>query len=175
MKIGFAKYLTIVLLGVGALGLSTSKVSAQARPSSKGSVISLNLLALALQGPLDVQYEWRTAPTNSWALRGYFWPSRDQFSAFGLGGAYRFYIADSRALTGLSVAPAADIYFFSSSVLDKTATVFELGGDLAYKWIFDSFAVEPLFGIRIGFGGSETATYATGFVPFLAVNLGYAW
>lgn len=175
MKIGIAKLTAIILLVAAALGSTTNTASAQARPSSKGSVISLDVLELALQGPLSIQYEWKTSPVNSWALRGYFWPTRGDYSAFGVGGAYRFYIADSRALTGLSVAPAADVFFFNSSLLSKTATIFEIGGDLAYKWIFDQFSVEPMFGIRIGFGGAESVTYATGFLPVLAVNLGYAW
>jgi hypothetical protein len=175
MKIGIAKFISTLLLCVVVLGISRSTASAQARPSSKGSVISLDVLELALRGPLAIQYEWKTTPVNSWALRGYFWPARDYYSAFGVGAAYRFYVADSRALTGLSVAPAGDVYFFSSSELDKSATIFLVGGDLAYKWIFDAFAVEPMFGIRIGFGGSESVSYATGFLPVLSVNLGYAW
>jgi hypothetical protein len=175
MKIGIVKFITAAMLLVGALGISTTNASAQARPSSKGSVLSLDVLELALQGPLSIQYEWRTTSVNSWALRGYFWPARENFSAFGLGGAYRFFVADSRALTGLSVAPAADIFFFSNSFSDRSATVFDIGGDLAYKWIFDAFSVEPMFGIRIGIGGSQTVSYATGFLPVLSVNLGYAW
>jgi hypothetical protein len=175
MKIGIAKFIAAALICVGALGISSTSASAQARPSSKGSVISLDVLGLAYGHPLTIQYEWRTGPTNSWALRGYFWPTRDNFSAFGVGGAYRIYVADSRALTGLSIAPAADVFFFSNSYADRTAMVIDIGGDLAYKWIFDQFSVEPMFGLRIGIGGSETASFATGFQPVLSANLGYAW
>jgi hypothetical protein len=175
MKNGFARIITAALLCLATVGMFTSHASAQARPSSKSNVLSIDVLELALRGPLALQYEWKSTPVNSWAVRGYFWPARDGFSAFGVGGAYRFYIADSRALTGLSVAPAADIFFFSNSFSDRTATIFDIGGDLAYKWIFDQFSIEPMFGIRIGIGASETVSYATGFLPVLSANIGYAW
>ena len=174
MKIGIAKLasaLVIVAVLFGIVGNSRG----QARVSSKNNVISLDPIGLAYSGYALFQYEFKTGPTNSWALRAILWPARDAYStAFGLGAAYRIYIADSRALTGLSVAPAADVVFFRAVDAGVAgATIFDIGGDLAYKWIFDQFSVEPMFGLRIGFGSQ--VTYATGFQPVLALNLGYAW
>jgi hypothetical protein len=161
----------------GSVLFTSGSAYAQARPSPAENVISLDPLELALLGPLNVQYEWKSGPVNSWALRGHFW-GRTGWTGFGLGGAYRFYIADSRALTGLSVAPAADIFFFSNSELGYSATDLLIGGDLGYKWIFTQFSVEPIVTFRIGIGlGSSISnfTYATGAVVGIGIYLGYAW
>ncbi len=180
----FAKALSLVAVFGLFVQLAPKSAHAQARPSSKQNVISIDLLGLAVRQPLNIQYEFKTSPVNSWALRAHYWPGRvsvDNWSSFGIGAAYRIFIADSRALTGLSVAPAADLYFFSSTangdaVGGHTSTIAWIGGDIAYKWIFDQFAVEPMLGLRIGYTPSVNAPgYATGFVSILAVNVGYAW
>ncbi len=151
---------------------------AQARPSSKTQVISIDPLGLAYNFPLTFQYEYKIGPVYSWVIRAHYWPAPStgiDWSGFGVGGAYRIYIADSRAITGLSVEPAADLLFFRSSNLGKSSIVAWIGGDLAYKWIFDQFSIEPMFGLRIGFGGNEARSNATGAAPILALGLGYAW
>lgn len=153
---------------------SASTIFAQARTSAKTQVISVDALGLVQRGGfITAQYEWKTAPTNSIHIRGIF-STYTTYTGFGVGGAYRFYIADSRALTGLSVAPVAHIFFYSSSALNKSTQVVSVGGEAAYKWIFDQFSVEPGIGLQIGFLGED--------LPFLntarfygQVHLGYAW
>lgn len=168
--------LTLSFMLLGTLFGIAPRARAQARPSPAQNDIAGDPLDLLLGGSLNVQYEFKTSPVNSWALRGHFW-SRGDFSGFGLGAAYRFYIADSRALTGLSVAPAADLFFFSNDLGYASTTDILIGGDLAYKWIFDQFSVEPILTLRIGIeaGNAPTLSYATGLVAGLGVYLGYAW
>ncbi len=165
-----------VLLIAATVGAFSSNALAQARPSAKSSDLSIGLLSLVI--PPDfvlLQYEFRNGPVNSIALRAGFIPGYVGYTGLLIGGAYRFFIADSRALTGLSVAPAADIFFVSNSILNRSSASFDLGGDLAYKWIFDAFSVEPIVSVRIGIGGSEGLAAFSGFRPGVDVLLGYAF
>jgi hypothetical protein len=183
MKVGIAKVLVLTLVAGLTAFASANTAYGQARPSSKTQVVSVDPLGLAYNFPVTIQYEMKASPVNSWAFRAHYWPSRVagiDWSAFGAGAAYRVFIADSRALTGLSVAPAADILFFRGTTIAKenvSGIVGWIGGDIAYKWIFDQFSLEPLLGLRIGFGGNSTygIPYATGMVPILSVMGGYAW
>jgi hypothetical protein len=176
-----------LLLLIAVFGnLSPQRALAQARPSSKANVISIDPLGLAVREPLNIQFEIKAGPVYSWAFRAHYWPGRvgggaltGNWTAFGLGAVYRIFIADSRALTGLSVAPAADLLLFSQTIQGgqgATATVAWIGGDIAYKWIFDQFSIEPLLGLRIGYTPSVNAPgYATGPIAVLSVYGGYAW
>ncbi len=178
-----------VVLAVASFGF-VSHARAQARPSPHTQVVSVDPLGMALNGPLMFQYEWKTGPVYSWAVRAFYWPSRaassgsvsDQWSAFGLGGAYRIYIADSRALTGLSVAPVANVFFFHGSELGRSGISVWVGGDIAYKWIFDEFSIEPIIELAIGFGpqgaqssGPAVPAYTTGTQAVIGLSGGYAW
>ncbi len=172
-------FVVIAILGVAVL--ISNRCYGQARPSPATQVISIDPLTLAQNFPLTFQYEYKTGPIYSWALRLHYWPSPSSdgtWSGFGVGGAYRIYIADSRALTGLSVAPAADLFFFRQTlngVSQRSAIVFDLGGDLEYKWIFDQFSVEPSVGFRIGFGPTLSPSRSTGASAFIGLSGGYAW
>ena len=171
----------IAMTLAGGLLVSANRARAQARPSPATQVASVDILPLAYDYPLTLQYEFKSDPVSSWMFRLHYWPSPNpNWSGYGLGAAYRFYIADSRALTGLSVAPAADIFFFHESLpgitgTQHTAICFDIGGDIAYKWIFDQFAIEPLLGIRIGFGPSLSPSNATTTEPVIGLSVGYAW
>jgi hypothetical protein len=177
MKFGLTKY--FAFLAVFAISFSASKTYAQARPSPATQAISVDFVPLIYTFPITLQYEFKSDPVSSWVLRLHYWPGlAADYSAFGLGAAYRFYIADSRALTGLAVAPAADVFFFSQpqqlgGTGSRSAIGFDLGGDISYKWIFDQFAVEPIFGLRFGIG-SNVGAFTT-ISPLIGVNLGYAW
>ncbi len=147
----------------------------QARTSTKTQVISVDALGLFQNGNvITLQYEWKTAPTNSIHIRGRFSSYSTYYTGFGLGGGYRFYIADSRALTGLAVTPVAEVWFYSSSELNTSSILFGVGGEVTYKWIFDQFSVEPGVGVGIGFGGDDI-TYYTKTRPYAQVHLGYAF
>lgn len=180
MKFGFAKCLAWIALIT--VTFTAGKTYAQARPSPATSAISVDFVPLIYTFPLTFQYEMKSDPVSSWILRLHYWPGlTGQYTGYGVGAAYRFYVADSRALTGLAVAPAADLFFFRQAQLtggtgsSRSAIGFDIGGDLSYKWIFDQFLVEPIFGLRFGIGGSNTPTTFTTIQPLIGVNLGYAW
>jgi|GEM_PF-2551493 len=171
--------LSVILFGT--LLCRTARVHAQARPSPHTNVLSVDVLPLAYDYPLTLQYEFKSDPVSSWVFRLHFWPSPDpsgDWSGYGIGAAYRIYIADSRALTGLSVAPAADVFFFHETLFgtsQRTAIGADIGGDLAYKWIFDQFAVEPLLGLRIGLEPNVAPGRGSGLEGLIGLFAGYAW
>jgi hypothetical protein len=172
MKFGFLKYFSLIALF--AMTFSASNAYAQARPSPATQVVSVDFIPLVIDYPMTLQYEFKADPVSSWVLRLHFWPGLSaDYTGFGFGAAYRFYIADSRA-------PAADIYLFHQSAQlggtgSRSAVGIDLGGDLAYKWIFDQFAVEPIVGLRFGFGSSTTPSALTTIWPIIGCSLGYAW
>jgi hypothetical protein len=175
MKTGLLKVLCIVGIAVFSFA-SVNESHAQARASAKTNVLSIDALGLIQNQGLVVGYEWKSSTTNSWLLRAMFAPTYLNFRSFGFGAAYRFYIADSRALTGLSVAPAAEIIFVQAPDLGYSDQFLAIGGDAAYKWIFDQFSVEPELGVRIGIEIGKTGpSYWSGFQPHFGVALGYAW
>jgi hypothetical protein len=172
----FALFAALVLF----VTISASQVYGQARPSPMENVISIDPLPLAYDGSLVLQYEYKNGPVESWLFRLHYWPDPSTlsgWSGFGAGAAYRFYVADSRALTGLSVAPAADIFFFRQPTLNYSSICADIGGDIAYKYIFDDFAIEPLLGLRIGFAlsGVTSPTRATGLEGLIGFAVGYAF
>jgi len=175
MKI-LARFCVVFVLYCFVTAGITSASYSQARPSAKSSDLAIGLLQL-VQAPNTVmlQYEWRVAPVNSVALRAGFSTGYFGYTGFTVGGAYRFFVADSRALTGLSVAPAAEIFFLSNSALARSYTSFDIGGDAAYKWIFDAFSVEPAVFVRIGIAGGEGLSAYSGVRAGLEVFLGYAF
>lgn len=163
----------VVVIGLSAT--LTTNLYAQARTSTKTQVLSIDALGLFQSGNIvTLQYEWKTAPTNSFHIRGRFSDFGGFYTGFGVGAGYRFYIADSRALTGLNVAPVAEAWFYNSSALNSSSTVFGLGAEVGYKWIFDQFAVEPGVGLGFGFGGDDI-TYYTKTRVYAQVHLGYAF
>ncbi len=147
---------------------------AQERASAKTQVISGDFVGLFLDGgEFHVQYEWKSGSLNSWFVRALL-GGYQSYTGLGLGGGYRFFIADSRALTGLALAPVAHAYFFKSGDLGRSQLFFSIGGELSYKWLFDNFSVEPLLGAGLAFGG-EDISYLTKVRPYLGIYLGYAW
>jgi hypothetical protein len=175
MKLSIVKSIGALFFVIMLCGIIVTRGYSQARPSSKENVLSADPLDLIF-GQLNVQYELKAGPVNSYVARLHYWiPQTNTWSAFGVGAAYRWYIADSRALTGLAVEPAADLYF-SSDANGHNAIIIALGGDISYKWIFDDFALEPILGVHFGFSPSSTAfPQATTAYGVLGLNLGYAW
>lgn len=170
MKVSSFVVSTILCLVV--LSHSTESY-AQARASAKQQAISANVLGLFLDGKeLHAQYEWKSTPVNSWFIRGLFGSFVD-YDGLGVGAGYRFFIADSRALTGLAIAPVVHAYFWRHQYLDSEI-FFSVGGEASYKWIFDDFLVEPMFGLGIGFGG-DYISYLSSTRWYLGIMLGYAW
>jgi len=169
------KLFTTVAFACIALSVAfSSNTYGQARTSTKTQVVSVEALGLFQNGNiLTVQYEWKTAPTNSIHIRGRF-STDGLYTGFGVGGGYHFYIADSRALTGLSVTPVAEIWFYNSTDLNSSTMKLGIGGEVAYKWIFDQFSVEPGVGLNIGFLGDDVPYYNKARV-YAQCHLGYAF
>jgi hypothetical protein len=169
----FTSLLVAACVAVGVL--FTTNTYGQAKTSTKTQVISLEALGLFQSGNIiTINYEWKASPTNSWHVRGRFSDYSNYYTGFGFGAGYHWYIADNRALTGLNVAPVAEVWFYNSSELNTSSTVFGVGGEIAYKWIFDQFAVEPGVGVMIGFGGDDI-TYYTKTRVYAQCMLGYAF
>ncbi len=177
MKSGVITFFALTAMFV--LSFSASKSYAQARPSPATQVVSVDFVPLVYTFPVTFQYEFKTDPVTSWMLRLHYWPGLTaDYTGFGFGAAYRLYIADSRALTGLAIAPAADIFFFRQpqqlgGTGSRSGIGFDLGGDLSYKWIFDQFAVEQILWLRFGIG-SDVGAFTT-IQPIIGAGLGYAW
>ena len=175
------RFSDLLIIAIIATAITLPSVSYSQRASAKNNDISVDFVNFFVHTTLSAQYEWKVGPTSSWAARAYFvatGASNNNTIAFGLGAAYRFYILDSRALSGFTIAPAADIFFFKNSNLGKSKISFAIGGDAGYKWFFDQITVEPVLGFRDGFSGAEvipgvnnfTSIYFTG-----SVYIGYAW
>ena len=183
MKFGIIRALALLVFFVTLSAADATNSFGQARPSSKSNVISIDPLSFFANEPATLQYEIKAGPVNSWAFRLHYWTGltggSETWSGFGVGGAYRFYIADSRALTGLSVEPAASLMLFSGTIAAGTghkAVALLIGGDIEYKWIFDQFSIEPIVGLRIGYTPSNPAPQnATGFIAIIGIGAGYAF
>ena len=184
MTIRLHRLFLVAGLLAAVLVAGSTRVSAQARQSSKAHVVEADPLGLAVNMPFNVSYEYKDGPVNSWVIRGHYWGGltgngAGSWSGPGLGAAYRYYIADSRAITALSVAPKADLFFFNQSLPNgtgATAIVLWIGGEISYKWIFDQFCVEPSLGLHIGYTpATNSPTKPTGGVATIGLNAGYAW
>jgi len=166
---------SFVVLVVAALTLffNVSDSYGQARPTSKNQAFGIDFAGYFQAGKeIHAQYEWKASPVNSWFARALF-GSVSGYKGLGVGGGYKFFIADSRALAGLAVAPAVLAYFWSHEYLDSEI-FFSLGGEVSYKHIMDDFFVEPLVGFGIGFGG-DYISYLTKVRVYLNILIGYAW
>jgi hypothetical protein len=144
--------------------------------------VTANPIGLAF-GVFNAQYEFALNQQNSVAIRanfiGYSIGSYSN-SAFGFGGSYRWYVADSKTIRGWFAQPSADILFWSADWKDlgqnknESTVFFGVGGDGGYKWIWDHFALEVSAGARLYLGKISGLSFG-GFAPALGVNLGYAW
>jgi hypothetical protein len=150
----------------------------QAQAQARDHVISADPLGLAF-GMLNATYEQKVGNSNSFTIFGSYW-SYLSWTAYGFGGSYRWYfnLNDGKApLEGLSAGPMISVGVWDwggiSFINDYSGgTSIAIGGELAYKWIFGQFAVEPI--LRLNFNvasisGLDYRAYGLG------VNLGYAW
>jgi len=166
---------TVVLCFVLAANTNTY---AQARASAKTQVISLDPVGLFLPGhEVRAQYEWKASPISSWFVRGIYGSvsvgGLDN-SGLKIAGGHKFYILDSRALTGWSVAPVVGAYFWTTQNASSEQFI-SLGAEGSYKaLISEAFSVEPFVGVAIGFLGDQISYLTTARV-YGGIFLGYAW
>ncbi len=143
----------------------TSVPGQQAQAQARDHSISADPLGLAF-GMLNATYEQRVGGTT----------------AFGFGGSYRWYfnLNDGKSpLEGLSAGPAVTIGFWDYGgykIFNESygGTSIAIGGELAYKWIFNQFVVEPI--LRVNFNVTDVSGLGSTYRGYgLGVNLGYAW
>jgi hypothetical protein len=176
MKTRFSFIFTMLLV-VGLF--CVPKAGYSQRASSNNNNISGDFVGFLMpENTFTIQYEWKANSVQSWAVRAQYVVPGHNTTAFGVGGEMRFYFLDSRALAGFSVGPVADVFFFKNNDLGKSKVLFAVGGDIAHKWFFDHFTVEPSFGLRYGISSGEVFTsiakYTT-IYPVGSIYLGYAW
>ncbi len=154
------------------LGSSMSDTKAQPKND-----LSIDFINLFVQRYVSLQYEFSLSNESSLALRLYFAPKSSytgDYTAPGIGAAYRFYITNERAVSGFNLGPAVDAFFFSNSSLNRSTTVLSIGGDVAYKLLAGHFSVEPQLSLRFGAIGDYVSNY-TGTYVYPSVNIGFAW
>jgi hypothetical protein len=166
-----------LFLSVFVIFLLLPKSGFSQRASAKNNDIAGDFVGYLMpENTFTVQYEWKGTTTQSWVVRGELLFPGTNTSAFGVGGQMRFYILDSRALAGFSVGPAVDVLFFKNNDLGKNIIAFSIGGDIAHKWFFDSFTVEPSFGARFGITGKEVWTSINKYSGIYVVgNVYFGW
>jgi hypothetical protein len=174
--------LFVVLLLSGLFFLPTGSYAQRA--SSRNNDIAIDFVDFLVNNTFAGQLELKLNPTSSLLLRAQYVlkstttsSTNGKTTAFGLGAAYRFYILDSRALAGFSIAPAADLFFFKNLI--RNNVLVSIGADAGYKVFFDQFTIEPTLGLRFGItpGGQlpEGESSFTGIYPVVNIYLGWAW
>ncbi len=173
------KKITTILIAIVIVAIfASSSVLAQTKGMKYNQSISANPLGLVF-GVFNATYEQQIAPKNSFTINGSYFTYND-WTAGSIGGSYRFYLLqeDVRAIQGFSFGPMAQIAFWSwggpGSYSYDGGTVFYIGAEAAYKWVFSGgFVVEPSIALRFGVNQLEGLG---GFSSYgIGVNLGYAW
>ena len=172
----------IALLLAFSFVAATINTSAAMYTTSKSKVVSIDPFDLINAGRINATYERKISAKNSFCINGSFW-SFDEFrTAFGIGGAYRWYFdlfeEGKSSMNGLSVAPRLDLYYWSESwnnhlLKDESYPTLALGAEVNYKWVFsDKWVIEPT--IKLVFpvlkkSGHRYTNHGFG------INLGYAF
>lgn len=130
-------------------------------------------------GRVNVRYEHLFSKNNSGTAELYFDTGDDHYSGFLIGVSYRWYLREvfpikTTALEGFAVGPFARMAFYTIKHGAKdTDGSLEIGGEVAYKWVFGGFAVEPI--IRLGVPVVRPGYITAGFHAWPGVSIGYAW
>jgi hypothetical protein len=159
------------------------KIGFSQRASQWNNNIAIDFVDFPINNVFHGQYEGKLSSETSFNVRAEYVTKstidkENPTTALGFGGGFRFYMLDSRALSGFSVAPSVDVYFFKNSGTDRHSVLFAVGADAAYKFFFGQFTVEPTVGARDGFAGSNLPAgeeHFTGIYPVISIYLGWAW
>jgi hypothetical protein len=170
--------LFIIVLAVMLLGATGN---ANAQKEKYGQCIGANPLGLVF-GQLNVTYEQQLSKTNSFTVSGYYMSISD-WSAFGFGGSYRWYISPfkdgKKIIEGFSFGPLLAIGFWNYDGAydypdgNNGGTSIALGCEAAYKWVWGGFYLEPMLNIQ--FSLMKPDHYGTYDMFHLGANIGYAW
>jgi hypothetical protein len=152
---------------------SSSELSAQRVIKNYNEAITANPLALAF-GIFNVNYEMQVSAENSLVLGATYYGYQG-WSGLGVSGIYKWYLFQDaeKAIKGFGFGPSAAIGFLNyrdDSYSNRMSLA--IGGEASYKWIFDDFVLEPVFGINYNVLSEAGLDWR----PFyLGVNVGYAW
>lgn len=146
--------------------------------------ITVDPILLLQWNDLRFRYETSLSSKNSLALDLELDNRYNDVVGFRVGALYRWYFRDvfpvhTAGLEGFNLGPYALLGFYSWDYPvsnerreRRTNVHLELGGELAYKWVFGGFTIEPNF--RLGFPVVKKGYY-TNFYYGFGVGLGYAW
>ena len=181
------KYKLIMLLMIVSLSFIITNSESKAA-GSYHNAISIDPLDFLFYSQLLATYEYQLSASNSiTGILGYYRYTFDNnysikdlsYSELSIGASYRWYLKGlindkKKPIEGISVGPYAIATFasFSNSAYAGGA-YFSIGGEVAYKWIFDSWVVEPIIRLNIPLNKITGFTQYRSF--FTGVNIGYAW
>lgn len=144
--------------------------------------ISVDPLDFLISKVFNATYEHKLSPTNSFTIFASYYSYSDWWSAYGIGGSYRWYLTEllndnTTPIGGLSVGPMAKISFWSFDgptywTYDGGTSII-IGAEAAYKYNFaDNWFVEPI--VRLGFAVTDLDGLA--YDPMGGgLNIGYSW
>lgn len=144
--------------------------------------ITIDPLDFLVSKVINVTYEQMLSEKNSFTIFASYYAYSGDWSAYGIGGSYRWYLPgvldDGKSpYEGLSVGPMARVSFWDYTGPNPLGTDYGgsyvvLGGEAAYKFVFDRWVVEPI--LRLGFGVTELD--GLGYSGWGGgVNIGYAF
>lgn len=153
------KTLTILTLAI-IIALTSVNLNAQkvAATGNYDQAIFIDPFALLWGGALNVSYEHKLTPENSFTGQLYYWNYGWGWSALGLGASYRWYFNEwanttfklnKKSLEGLSVGPRVEVYNWSWDSGYNTNSYesyfsIGIGAEASYKWVFEGgWTVEP--------------------------------
>lgn len=151
----------------------SSNVYSQRVVKNYNEAITANPLALAF-GIFNVNYEMQVSKENTLVIGGIYYGYQG-WTGFGVSGTYKWYIFQDqeKPIKGFGFGPSAAIAFlgYTNDTYSNRMSL-SIGGEASYKWIFDDFVLEPVFGINYNVLSEAGLDWR----PFyLGVNVGYAW
>ncbi len=172
----------IALLTVIVLFASICATDASAQKTiGAENAISANPLGLVI-GIFNATFEHKLSQENSFTINALYYSIGDWWTAFGVGGSYRWYLfpQDKKPFEGFGFGPFVSVEYWKSDYsalydylgYDDGGAMVSIGAEAAYKWNFGGFVVEPVVRYALplmSFSGLSYQSYGLG------CNLGYAW
>lgn len=171
MKHTFKIFTLLFLIVIFTFSLFGDAYAQKAKAGRYEYSIAVDPIDLLNRDALNVTFEFQTDKINSVTFFGTFYNLNTNVinNAFALGASYRWYpnfIPDGKkCIEGFAIGP------FLNGIFYDGGSVFGLGPEFAYKWVFGGFVIEPTMRIYILMGKERTAFHSWG----IGVNIGYAW
>lgn len=171
------KQLFFIIIAMCFVGIADTSFAQQYKQA-----IMTDPLDLINTSRFNIRYEQMLTKKNSFTAELVYDYNYNNVHGFVVGAAYRWYFRNlfpdvkTSGIEGLIVAPYARLGIYrhklNTNNYDNDLGL-EIGGEVAYKWVFGGFAVEPI--IRLGIGATGPEYYNKGFHPWPGVSIGYAW